>query len=142
MKLGTQFIAGALLLGLCAIIHIVVLSVGIEFVYQAGVALVEFRRIVRWIVVILIAFGVSLIGHTIQIWVWAVVLHVAGAIGTIGDAVYFSLVTSTTLGYGDITLDGNWRVFGALSAVTGLLTFGLSTAFLVGVMSNALKNGV
>ena len=43
---------------------------------------------------------------------------------------------------GDITIRPDWRVFGAMAAVTGLLTFGLSTAFLVGVMSEFMKSVV
>lgn len=53
------------------------------------------------------------------------------AIASLEDAIYFALVTSTTLGYGDITLGSRWRLFGAMAAVNGLLTFGLSTAFLI-----------
>ncbi|MEM7423837.1 MAG: ion channel, partial [Pseudomonadota bacterium] len=58
-----------------------------------------------------------------------------GAIHSIEAAVYYTLVTSTTLGYGDITLDRRWRTLGAMAAVTGLLIFGLSTAFLIELMS-------
>lgn len=43
-------------------------------------------------------------------------------------------MTYTTLGYGDITLDPGVRVFGSFSAITGLLTFGFSTAFLIGLI--------
>ena len=92
--------------------------------------------------VILFAFAASLAGHTAQIWLWALVLKAAGVFEMTSDAIYFSLVTSTTLGYGDITIRPDWRVFGAMAAVTGLLTFGLSTAFLVGVMSEFMKSVV
>ena len=94
----------------------------------------------RWIILVLFAFGASLAGHTAQIWLWAIVLKTRGVFESTSSAVYFSLVTSTTLGYGDITLEPEWRVFGAMAAVTGLLTFGLSTAFLVGVMSEFIKS--
>ena len=57
------------------------------------------------------------------------------SIESLEDAVYFVLVTSTTLGYGDVTLERKWRLFGAMAAVNGLLTFGLSTAFLLDVFA-------
>jgi hypothetical protein len=44
-------------------------------------------------------------------------------------------VTFTTLGYGDIVLEGNWRLFGAIEAGNGLILFGWSTAFLLSVTS-------
>ncbi len=84
---------------------------------------------------ILAAFVAILLGHTLQVWIWALILRAIGAIHALEDAVYFTLVTSTTLGYGDITLGHRWRLFGAMAAVNGLLTFGLSTAFLIEVFA-------
>lgn len=64
-------------------------------------------------------------------WLWAATYIILGTFNTIEPAVYFSLVTMTTLGFGDITLDAQWRVLSGLTAVNGLLLFGLTTAFLV-----------
>jgi len=58
----------------------------------------------------------------------------SGALPDWNTAVYFSLVTYTTLGYGDVVLGPGLRIFAAFSAVTGLLGFGISTAFLVGAI--------
>ena len=49
------------------------------------------------------------------------------------DAIYFSTVTYTTLGYGDIILSHKWQVTSSLQAVSGIILFGWSTAFLVNV---------
>jgi hypothetical protein len=49
------------------------------------------------------------------------------------DALYFSLVTFTTLGYGDVTLNEQWRMLGAFQAANGILMFGWTTAPLVAV---------
>ncbi len=45
-------------------------------------------------------------------------------------ALYFSVVTSSTLGYGDITLTGRWQLLANFEAMGGLILFGASTAFL------------
>lgn len=55
------------------------------------------------------------------------------------SALYFSLVTFTTLGYGDIVLGEGLRIFGAFASVTGLLAFGLSTAFMVALMTRVFQ---
>lgn len=49
---------------------------------------------------------------------------------TFDNALYFSLVSFTTVGYGDITLPAPWRLLGALEAMNGILLFGWSTASL------------
>ncbi|MDG1208243.1 MAG: zinc ribbon domain-containing protein, partial [Paracoccaceae bacterium] len=46
---------------------------------------------------IVAAFIAILIGHTIQVWIWALALWLIAAIRSLEDAVYFALVTSTTL---------------------------------------------
>ena len=139
MKLWPQILAGSLMLGACALIHVLILWFGLELMLLIADALVNLPIVIRWFILILFAFGTALVGHTAQIWLWATTLKRQGVFQSTDNAVYFSLVTSTTLGYGDITLEPNWRVYGAMAAVTGLLTFGLSTAFLVGIMSQFMK---
>lgn len=54
--------------------------------------------------------------------------------GTLEEALYFSTVTLTTLGYGDITLDEQWRLFASLEAANGIILFGWSTALIFAVV--------
>ena len=55
-----------------------------------------------------------------------------------GDAFYFSLVTFATLGYGDIVLAPDYRIFGALAATCGSLMLGWSTALIFAAISRGL----
>jgi hypothetical protein len=64
----------------------------------------------------------------IEVWIWAILYLVLGAIATLENAVYFSTVTFTTLGFGDIVLDEKWRVLSSFEAANGLLMFGWTTA--------------
>ena len=64
----------------------------------------------------------------LEVWVWATLYLVLGAFGSVEEAAYFSTVTFTTLGYGDITLDETWRLLSSFEAANGLLMFGWSTA--------------
>jgi len=71
--------------------------------------------------------------HLFEVSLWAcvyVVLPGADTIGSMEEAAYFSTVTFTTLGYGDVVLERPWRMLGAIQAATGLLIFGWSTALL------------
>lgn len=134
MTLGRQILAGGVVLAACALVHIAVLAGGIEFLQWTGLNMQGLAETLRWLTLIVGAFGFVVLGHTLQIWMWAFSLIWIRSLQRMDDAVYFALVTTTTLGYGDITLQREHRVFGAMSAVTGLLTFGLSTAFLIGFM--------
>ena len=88
---------------------------------------------------ILIALSVLVLwmvfGLSISAWVWAGLFLLLDVINTIEEALYFSVVTFTTLGYGDVSLSKDWRLLGSLSAVNGLIIVGLNTAFLVEVIT-------
>ena len=53
------------------------------------------------------------------------------------DYVYFSVVTFTTLGYGDITPDGAARVFAILEAISGFLFVPLLISQLINTTKDA-----
>jgi hypothetical protein len=67
--------------------------------------------------------------HLIEIMVWAVFFVWRGALPDLETAFYFSSITYTTVGYGDVVLDAAWRNFSSAAAVTGILMTGLSTSF-------------
>jgi hypothetical protein len=66
--------------------------------------------------------------------VWAGIYLLVGAVEKLEAALYFSLVTFTTLGYGDVLLDERWRLMAAFEAANGIIIFGLTTAVVVAVV--------
>ena len=74
--------------------------------------------------------------HTVEAWRWAALFIYLGGFSDLESALYFSVVTSTTLGYGDVTLSENWQLLGTFEAMGGLILFGTSTAFLIELMRN------
>lgn len=74
--------------------------------------------------------------HTIEAWAWAFIYLKLGEFKDLSKALYFSVVTCTALGYGDITLSERWRLLSTFEAMGGLLLFGASTAFLIGFMQS------
>jgi len=71
--------------------------------------------------------------HTVEIWLYAVVYFILGALADFESALYFSTTSFTTIGYGDVVLDKQWRLVSAIEGANGLLLFGWSTAFLFSV---------
>lgn len=70
-------------------------------------------------------------GLSVSAALWAGVYLIIGAFNSLEPALYFSIVTFSTLGYGDIVLEPQWRILGSLTAVNGLIIVGLNTAVLV-----------
>lgn len=65
---------------------------------------------------------------------WAITYMALGEIKELEPAFYFSMVTFTTLGYGDIVLDERWRILASFQAATGIIMFGWTTAILIAVV--------
>ena len=82
--------------------------------------------------ILFVVLGLMLM-HTIEVWLYAGAYLATGALHDLETAVYFSTSSFTTLGYGDIVLDREWRLVGAIEGANGLLLFGWSTAFLFSV---------
>ncbi|MGW8286164.1 MAG: potassium channel family protein [Candidatus Deferrimicrobiaceae bacterium] len=59
-----------------------------------------------------------------------------GALRAFPNALYFSYITFTTLGYGDITIVSRWRLLSGVEAMNGILLFGWSTAMLFGLIQH------
>ena len=68
---------------------------------------------------------------TAGVWVWALAFDAMGLFQNLEEAVYFSLVTYTTLGFGDVLLPLKWRLLAGMAAANGLLNMGLLVAVLV-----------
>jgi len=77
--------------------------------------------------------------HVVEIFLWAVtyMLVAPGELGSAEAAVYFSAVTFTTLGYGDLTLSSQWRLLSGFEAIDGILLIGWTTAFLFAVLQRS-----
>jgi len=77
-------------------------------------------------------FALTLL-HVVEIHLWAL------ATDTFEKVVYFSFVTFTTLGYGDIVLQGPERILTGIEALNGMLLIGWSVALLFQVVRRAWK---
>jgi hypothetical protein len=84
---------------------------------------------------VLMMFYVSLF----EALIWALTYLAVGAISGLEEALYFSTVTYTTLGYGDVLLDQSWRLLASFQAANGIIMFGWTTALIVNYV-NRLKD--
>ena len=75
--------------------------------------------------------------HLAEISVWAVWYAWKGALPDLQNSFYFSAMTYTTTGYGDVVLPEGWRLVGGVEALTGILMCGWSTGFFFAIVSRA-----
>lgn len=122
---------------------LVAITCVVQFAGLVGLSWVLRRRFMRvpdeiigiasqGMTIVLIVMGLFML-HAVQIWIYALVYLLLGELGTLEAALYFSATTFTTVGYGDVILNPDWRMFAAAESANGFLLLGWSTAFLVSV---------
>jgi hypothetical protein len=68
--------------------------------------------------------SVLMVIHLREVSVWALSYLFVDATPAGSDVLYFAFVSYTTLGCGDITPVDRWKLFGPLTAMSGVLLFG------------------
>ena len=125
-----RLLAGCLMMAVCVIIH----AAGVTWVLgrlpRQAVSLGSWRA--TWLFVRLAVWIVLL--HLVEISAWAAMYVWNGAMPDVQSALYFSAVTYTTVGYGDVVLPQPWRLDGGIEALTGILMCGWSTGFFVAIV--------
>ena len=76
---------------------------------------------------------------TLVTWVWAIAFYGLGIFKTIEESLYFSIVSFTTLGFGDVIPPEEWRLLSGFIAMDGFILFGLCAAYLFDVLSSLHK---
>jgi hypothetical protein len=77
--------------------------------------------------------------HTLEIVIWAaayLALVPSSELASFEEAVYFSFVTFTTLGYGDISLTEGYRLLSGIEALNGIILVGWTTAMIFSVVQH------
>jgi hypothetical protein len=78
--------------------------------------------------------------HLTEAVLWAAFFFYKGFFADFNTSLYFSLITYTTVGYGDVVLgDKAWRLLGGLEALTGSLMLCWSTVILVQVITTIYR---
>ena len=69
--------------------------------------------------------------HGLEIWLYAFVYLAIGSVDGLREAVYFSTITYSAIGYSDAAMAESWRLVSAIEGINGIILIGWSTAFFV-----------
>ena len=67
--------------------------------------------------------------HGVEIWAFTLLYLRLGAIPGLEQALYFSTISYSTVGYSDVHIAPDWRLIGAFESILGMILLGWSTAF-------------
>jgi hypothetical protein len=123
-----QLALGALMIAITTVIHASFMVLGVGMITAAlrrvVLPLPHWKAAIAVSCFVLVMFGAAMV----EVWVWSGLFIVIGALPSLEEATYFSVVTYATLGYGDIVLGPEWRLLASIAAINGLILFGWTTA--------------
>lgn len=132
-----MLLVASLLISLTTAVH----AIGMVAAVQIGRSLWKlnpahplflYNRPMRVSAAVLLMFLVSVL----EVMIWAVTYLILEVFDALEPAMYFSMVTFTTLGYGDVVLDENWRLLASFQAASGIIMFGWTTAVVIAVVQH------
>lgn len=131
------FLLGCGMLLLCLVVHaFFVLLVTTRFKTSIQDLIREQRKVSAQLIFFL-SIVVLLISHLIQIYAWGEFTYLSGIIPNEHHAMVFAGSTYTTVGFTSDPLPTEWQLLTIIMAVSGLFSFGWSTAIMF-ILSQAL----
>jgi hypothetical protein len=135
-----HFLYSAVLVFVTVLVHALATTGVLAWLYSpTGLSTVRGGHVSRILAIGGVVFVLSIVS-VLESGVWAAFYLAVGAISDVNEALYFSLVTFTTLGYGDVTLSEEWRLVGAFQAANGIIIFGWTTALIVALLQHLSAN--
>ncbi len=130
--LATEFLISTLMVVLCVAIHGIGLF-SLNRAVRTESAIERLRHIdplsPRGAVFTLVTVISMLALHGVEIWTFAFIYLATGAVAGLENALYFSTISYSTVGYNDAHIGADWRLLGAFESILGVFLLGWSTAF-------------
>jgi hypothetical protein len=127
------------IVALCVVIHSATLVNFSAWLITKRPEIGQPRAMVRYSVVLILAFFVLIALHLTETGIWAAFYFWRGLFPDFETSLYFSLGSYTTIGYGDVVLPQRWRMLGGIEGLSGVLLCGLSAAFVFALVNSAFQ---
>jgi voltage-gated potassium channel Kch len=135
-----QLIIGAGLIGATVAVQALCMSTGLRafrWLEENRTPILTRHRALLTVICVLFL----IIPIVVDIVLWAAFYYFSAALPNFEEAVYFSTVTFTTVGYGDIVLSHEWRQLASIEAINGWIIFGWATALMIAVVQRLYFHG-
>lgn len=134
-----ELIAAFVIVAVCVVIHVVGIVLLADWLLDRRSVREQLGSMTHFTILLIAAFAVIILLHVAETGVWAVFYLWWGLFPDFETSLYFSLVSYTTIGYGDVVLPQKWRLLGGIEGISGALLCGLSTAFIFVVLNSMFK---
>jgi len=129
---------GSALIAVTVVIHAIGTTAWVSYLGKKYVG--DFPWSARRAMLVLVSTALVVFAlHALEIAIWAaayLALVPVSELASFEEAAYFSFVTFTTLGYGDISLSESYRLLSGIEALNGIILVGWTTAMIFSVVQH------
>ena len=129
----------AVIVSVCLMVHVAGILLMAKWVLRRRDRLGVNITNKHFAVLLIVLFGGVMCLHLTQTGLWALFYYARGLFSDFETSLYFSMVSFTTIGYGDVLLPRNWRLLGVVEGFSGVLLCGISTAFMFAVVNGVFQ---
>jgi len=131
----SELAIAVVIVAVCLIVHIAGILLMAEWLLQRREYLEQTAGRHHFALLIVMLFAGIVILHVAQTSLWAAFYYAQGLFSDFETSLYFSMVSFTTIGYGDVLLPRNWRLLGVIEGFSGVVLCGVSTGFIFAVIN-------
>jgi hypothetical protein len=137
MAMLVQFLVGGIVSVINISIHALVMTAVVGVARATGTKKRSHPSL-RLITTMIATVSVLMAAHVLEVFVWSLAYSIVDAAPAGTNLVYFAFVNYATLGYGDVIPVEGWRLLGPITAMSGALMFGWSTAVIYEVLRKTM----
>ncbi|HEX6650726.1 MAG TPA: ion channel [Pyrinomonadaceae bacterium] len=134
-----EIVTAAVIVSVCLIIHTAGVLLMAEWLLQRREHIERNAGSRHFALVLVALFAGIMFLHVVETSLWATFYYVQNLFTDFETSLYFSMVSFTTIGYGDVLLPRNWRLLGVIEGFSGVLLCGVSTGFVFAVINAMLQ---
>jgi hypothetical protein len=134
-----NFLAGVPAMLICLIMQVAVVFWCVRYSARQT----EDASRIRWLKAIrplAVAMLAMMGANMLQIAMWGGLFVWLGEFQELYPAIYHSAVNFTSLGYGDVVMQQEWKLLGPLEAANGVLMMSMTAAALTAILQNIIRS--
>jgi voltage-gated potassium channel Kch len=131
----TEIATAVVIVSVCLVVHMAGILLMAEWLLSRREDLDRTASRRHFALLMVMLFAGIMFLHLIQTSLWAVFYYGQNLFSDFETSLYFSMVSFTTIGYGDVLLPRKWRLLGVIEGISGVLLCGVSTAFIFAVIN-------
>ena len=135
-----NFLVGVPVMLLCLVVQVAVVFWCVRYCARRSVQGSGSRLLLTTVRPLAVAMVAMMTANVLQIALWGCLFVQLGEFEDLYTAIYHSAVNFTSLGYGDVVMNQEWKLLGPLEAANGVLMMAMTAAGLTAILQNIIRS--